>query len=189
MTIADVVTVKGSPVRSLQKFIETDLTPDQRAAVFRNLPPELSQRFQSTILPIETVPVEMLNRVTEEAAKIKGENLEAFGRRAGNAAASDAVKGIYRFFAMVLTPAALLGKASQMWSSLYNQGALRVEDQTDYSASLILSDFPSQTAFCARFTGWVESMANMTGADDIKIEHARCACRGGAVCEWKVTWK
>jgi hypothetical protein len=34
------VKVKGSPVRSLQKFIEAELTPEQREAALRNLPPD-----------------------------------------------------------------------------------------------------------------------------------------------------
>ncbi|HWW59807.1 MAG TPA: hypothetical protein VN181_00440, partial [Thermoanaerobaculia bacterium] len=118
------VTVKGSPVRSLQKFIDANLTNDQRTMVFSNLPPEYSTRFRAPILATETVPVHMLNRFTEEAAKATGESVEAFARRAGQEGASDAVKGIYRFFALVLTPPALLSKASQMWSSLYNRGEL-----------------------------------------------------------------
>ena len=188
MTSDETVTVKGSMVRSLQKFIETDLTSDQRAVLLRSLPAEYANRFTSVILPTETVPIQILNQVTEQASKAKGEALDSFGRRAGNAAASEAVKGIYRFFVRVLTPPAVLSRASQMWSSLYSRGKLRVEDQTASSARLVLSDFPSEPAFCARFTGWVERMARMTGSDNIRIEHARCASRGGTYCEWKVTW-
>src|SRR5207253_3151280 len=85
------VTVKGSPVRSLQKFIDADLSAEQRDAVFKNLPAEYS-RLRTPILATETVPVHMLNRLTEEAAKVKHEPLEQFARRAGREAASDAVK-------------------------------------------------------------------------------------------------
>src|SRR5688572_5338105 len=142
------VTVKCSPVRSLQKFIEAELTPEQREATFRNLPPEYATRFRAPILATETIPVHMLNRFTEEAAKAKGEPLEQFARRAGREGASDAVKGIYRFFALVMTPPALLSKAGQMWSSLYNRGELRVEDQTDNSARIRLTNFPTEAAGC-----------------------------------------
>lgn len=44
------VTVKGSPVRSLQKFIEAELTPEQRETAFRNLTPEYAARFSAPIL-------------------------------------------------------------------------------------------------------------------------------------------
>jgi uncharacterized protein (TIGR02265 family) len=117
-----------------------------------------------------------------------GETIEAFARRAGREAAGDAVKGIYRFFALVMTPPALLGKAAQMWSSLYNRGELRVEDQTDKSAHIRLANFPSEPAGCARVTGWMERMAELTGVKDVQVVQTRCFAKGAPACEWKVTW-
>lgn len=189
MTPDEVVTVKGTPVRSLQKFIEAELTPQQREKLFQALPPEPAARFKLAILPTETVPVHLLNKVTEEAARAKGEPLETFARRAGREGANDAVKGIYRFFALVLTPPAMLAKAGQMWSSIYNRGQLRVEDQTSNSARIALVDFPSEFAGCQRFTGWIDRMAELTGAKDIKVEQIQCFSKGAKHCEWKITWR
>jgi predicted hydrocarbon binding protein len=183
------VTVKGSPVRSLQKFIEAELTPEQRESAFGNLPPEFAARFRAPILATETVPVHMLNRFTEEAARAKGEALEEFALRAGREAAADAVRGIYRFFAMALTPPALLGKASQMWGSLYNRGEMRVEDQQEHSARIRVRDFPSEIASCSRATGWIEGLAELTGVHDIKVEHTECFAKGAPSCAWYVSWR
>lgn len=182
------VTVKGSPVRSLQKFIDAELTPEQRDAVLRSLPPEWGTRLRTPVLATETIPVHMLNRFTEEAAKAKGEPIDAFARRAGREAAGDAVKGIYRFFALVMTPPALLGKASQMWSSLYNRGQLRVEEQGDHGARIRLVNFPSELAGCSRVTGWIERVAELTGVKNIKVEQTQCFAKGGACCEWTLSW-
>jgi uncharacterized protein (TIGR02265 family) len=182
------VTVKGSPVRSLQKFIDGNLTPDQREKIFSSLP-EAFKRFRSPVLATEVVPVYMLNRLTEEAAKARGESLEEFARRAGREAARDAVKGIYRFFAMVLTTPALLNRASQMWTTLYNRGDLRVDEQTDTSAKLRLVNFPSEPAGCARISGWIEGMAELTGAKQIQVKQTQCFAKGGPCCEWQITWK
>ena len=189
MPVDESVTVKGSPVRSLQKFIQADLSPQQREQVFSRLPPEYSARFSGPILPTETIPVHMMNVFTEEAARAKGESLESFARRAGCQAADDAVKGIYRFFAMVLTPAALLSKAGQMWSALYNRGQLRVDDQTANSARISLIDFPSELAGCSRMTGWIERIAELTSIRGLQIEQTKCFARGDANCEWKISWR
>lgn len=183
------VTVKGSPVRSLQKFIDSELDATQRETVFAGLPPEYGARFRSPILATETVPVHMLNRFTEEAAKAKGEALEEFARRAGREGAGDAVKGIYRFFALVLTPPAILSKAGHMWSSLYNRGEVQVSDQTESSARIRIVNFPSETAMCARFTGWIEKMAELTGAKEVRVEQTQCYAKGGACCEWQLNWQ
>lgn len=182
------VTVKGSPVRSLQKFLDAELTPEQRQAVFDALPPEYAKRFRSPILATETVPVHMLNRFTEEAARARNEPIEAFARRAGRQGAGDAVKGIYRFFALVLTPPALLSKASHMWSSLYDRGEMRVDEQTETSARIRIMNFPSEVAGCARVTGWIERMAEMTGVKNVKVEQTQCAAKGEACCQWEVSW-
>ena len=188
MAVDESVTVKGSPVRSLQKFIDAQLTPEQREIVFRALPPEFASRFRNPILATETIPVHALNVFTEESAKARSEPVDQFARRAGREAASDAVKGIYRFFALVMTPPALLSKASQMWSSLYNRGELKVDDQTSNSARIRLVNFPSEPAGCARITGWMERMAELTGAKNVNVQQTQCFAKGAANCEWVVRW-
>ncbi|MBV9494335.1 MAG: hypothetical protein JOZ54_08810 [Acidobacteria bacterium] len=188
MASDETVTVKGSPVRSLQKFIEANLTPEQREDVFARLPPEYATRFRAPILATETVPVQMLNRITEEAAKVRGEAVEAFARRAGREAASEAVKGVYRFFALVLTPTALLSKGSTMWSTLYNRGRMDIVEQTDRSARIRISGFPFELAGCARATGWIERMAELTGVKDVKVDQTQCSAKGEPYCEWFVRW-
>ena len=189
MTVDESVTVKGSPVRSLQKFIDAELDDAQKSEILRLLPSEFADRLRAPILATETVPVHLLNRLTEEAAKVRHEPVEAFARRAGREGAADAVKGIYRFFALVLTPPALLSKASQMWSSLYNRGELRVSDQTDKSARISLLNFPSETAGCGRVTGWIERMAELTGAKNVVVTQTQCFAQGASHCEWVVRWE
>jgi hypothetical protein len=188
MAVDESVSVKGSPVRSLQRFIDSELTPEQHEKMFGSLPAEIGARLRTPVLATETVPVHMLNRLTEAAARIKGEPLDTFARRAGREAAGDAVKGIYRFFALVLTPTALLSKASQMWSSLYSRGELRVDNQTDGSVRLRLLNYPSETANCLRITGWIERMAELTGVKNVNVQQTQCFAKGAPNCEWTVTW-
>ncbi len=183
------VTVTGSPVRSFQKFIESELSGEQREQILRTVPEEFARRMRAPILATEIIAVHLLNKLTEEAAKVKGESVEQFGRRAGREAASDAVKGIYRFFALVLTPAALLSRAAQMWSAIYNRGQLRVTDQTDHGATIKLLDFPSEIAGCARTTGWLERLAELTGVKEVRVQQTQCYAKGAPHCEWSITWQ
>ena len=182
------VTVKGSPVRSLQKFINAELDAPQRDAMFGALGPEYA-RFRSPILATETVPLHMLNRLTEAAAIAKGESLDSFARRAGREGANDAMKGVYRFFAMVMAPTAIISKLGLMWSAMYNRGELRVYDQTPHSVRIALENFPTEPAGCARFSGWIEQIAELTGAKNTKIEKLQCFTKGEACCEWKLDWE
>ncbi|HUJ14632.1 MAG TPA: hypothetical protein VL284_12670 [Thermoanaerobaculia bacterium] len=184
----ETVTVKGSPVRSLQKFIDKELTPAQRDEILRGLPDDFAERMRGPILPTETIPVHLLNRLTEAAAKLKGEPLDEFARRAGREAAADAIRGIYRFFVLVLTPSALLSKASSMWRAMYDRGELRVTEQTDHGATVQLLDFPAESVGCSRITGWIERMAELTGANNVRIRQTQCYAKGAPHCEWSITW-
>ncbi len=181
-------TTKGAILRSLLKFIEKDLSSEQHLRALAALPAaDRELAGQHSILATQKVPEFTLNRLTVEAARAKGESLDAFGRRAGRAELADAV-GVYRFLTIVLTPAALLHKASSLWSTVHSHGKLIVENETAGSALVRLIEFPSQEAHCARLTGWFEGAAEMTGAKRHLIDHLVCMTRGDAECQWQLTW-
>jgi hypothetical protein len=181
-------TTKGAILRSLLKFIEKDLSSEQRAVALAALSVEDRALTEPhAILATQKVPEFMLNRLTVEAAKAKGDALDVFGRRAGRAELADAV-GVYRFLTIVLTPTALLHKASSLWSTVHSHGKLIVENETSGSARVRLTGFPSQEAHCARLTGWFEGAAEMTGAKRHRIEHDVCLVRGDAECQWQLNW-
>lgn len=189
MNVDESVTVKGSPVRSLQKFVEAELRPEQYENVFAALPPHYAARLRQQVLATETIPVHALNLFTEAAARELGEPLDKFARRAGREGAKDALSGIYRFFAMVLTPSALLAKAARVWSSIYNRGVLEVREVGGNAAIVRLHDFPSERAGCSRLTGWMEGMADMAKVREVRAIQTRCFALGDPHCEWNLTWK
>jgi hypothetical protein len=187
MSDAD-ATTKGAILRSLLKFINSDLTSVQRDTAINALPQadrEIVSR--KAILASEKVSEFTLNRLTVEAAKAKGETLDHFGRRAGAAELRDAL-GVYRFFTVVLTPTALLKKASSLWSTVHSHGAMSVENVTDNSARIRLAMFPSEEAHCARLTGWIEGLGDMTGVRIVRVNHDVCLTRGGVDCQWELQW-
>jgi uncharacterized protein (TIGR02265 family) len=185
--MSDIATTKGTILNSLLKFIKNDLTPEQYERAIAELPPDDRATLATRVLPSAHVSETLLNRLTEVAARAKGEELEAFGRRAGMAEVADAV-GLYRFLVIVLTPNALLSKASTTWSSVHNTGKMLVENQTAGSVRIRLSDFASEPAHCARLTGWFVRLSEMTGAKDVRITHDQCLTRGAADCTWELRW-
>jgi len=180
-------TTKGAILRSLLKFIDRDLTEEQRARAFEALPPDEREYVGRPILAGEKIPERMLNRLTVEAARAKGDSLEQWGRRAGRAELADSV-GVYRFFVMVLTPASLMRKASSFWSTVHSQGKLAVESEEPNKAKVVLTDFPSEPAHCARLAGWMEGAGEMTGAKKVDVVHDACITRGARECTWQINW-
>jgi len=181
-------TTKGTILRSLLKFVAGDLSPAQYGRALAALSPSDRQIVeQGSILPTQKISEFTLNRLTVEAARAKGESLESFGRRAGRAEMADSV-GVYRFLTFVLTPAALLRKASTLWSAVHSHGQLIVEDESRSSARVRLTGFPSEEAHCARLSGWFEKAGAMTGARNARATHDVCIVRGAAECQWQLTW-
>ena len=181
-------TTKGAVLRALVKFVETDLSADQYNRAIASLPPSDQAIIrQPSILPSLKVSEFVLNRLTVEAARAKGEALDSFARRAGEAELKASV-GIYRFFTFVLTPTAIVKKAATIWSTIHSHGTLTVVENSDGRAAVRLSDYPSEEAHCARLTGWMEGLGLMTGVRNTRVVHRRCMTRGDEACEWLVTW-
>jgi hypothetical protein len=141
------------------------------------------------ILATEYVPVSLLNRITEQAALVKGEPVEQFARRAGRFGAREAVNTVMRFLLRVFTPDSLIAKGASVWSSVYDRGRLEAIREGGTRARVILHGFPSQPAGCARVTGWIEEMTAMTNVKDIQIRQVKCFARGASACEWEITWR
>ena len=181
-------TTKGTILRSLLKFVERELPEPARAKAFASLPADDQQLVTSgRVLSSDKISEFVLNRLTVAAARAKGETLDAFGRRAGRAELADAV-GVYRFLTILLTPKALLHKASTLWGSVHSHGKLLVEKETANSALVRLIEFPSEDAHCARLTGWFEGAADMTGAKNASVVHTKCIVRGDSECDWQLSW-
>ena len=182
------VTVKGTAVRSVMKFLEKELTREQLEQALDTLPAETARKFRAGILATAQLPVSVVNQLTTAAAKAKGEPVEMFANRAGRFAADDAVKTVYKLLVMVLTPTSLLQKATGMWRTIYSAGSFTVEAKSPTESHIVLKDFPSETVGCARVTGWMQQLGEMTKAKNLRISHIRCMARKDPQCEWTVIW-
>lgn len=185
----DEVSIKGQTVISFLKFLDEALPADKRLAVVQSVAPPYRDDFSKRmILATSTYPMAVLNALTIEAAKAAGEPPLQFARRAGRFSAKQGVQGVYRVFVRVLNTNAVIGKAAAMWSTMNSRGRMSAQQTTPNSAILRLSDFPApQPVMCARVTGWIEQIAEMTGVKPT-VTHTRCAAEHAPECEWTVSW-
>lgn len=187
MTEHETATSKGTILKSLYGFIERELDGDQMKRFAERLDPGDAEYVGGKILSSRRVPESTLNRMTQIAAEELGEDLESFGRRAGRAELEDSVR-VYKYLFAVMTPSGLLSRASSLWSTVHNRGKLVVVDSSDNSARVRLEDFPSERAHCARLSGWIEGLAEMTRVNDPVMTHDVCLAEGQGDCEWEVRW-
>ena len=184
----DEVLVKGTVVRNLMNFIGEELSHQQIEGALSKLPDDFANSMRKPILLTASHPVRLVNKLTEEAALAKGDPPEAFATRAGRAGASAAVKTVYKLLVVVLTVPALLSKASRTWKTIYSQGDLVFESEEKGRARVFLREFPSDAIGCARITGWMQKLGEMTKARNFSVTHILCSARSAKECEWKVSW-
>jgi hypothetical protein len=183
------VTVKGTVLKGLMKFVNSELTPAQLEQALSGLPAEFVKDVSGSVLVSALFPVHLVNKFTAACANAKGEPVEAFARRAGRASADDAVKSVFRILVMVLTPTAILKKGTSVWRTIYSAGEFTVETIGPSESRVMLRDFPSEPVQCARIIGWMEQLGEMTKAKGLSIKHVRCVCRKDDHCEWNVKWE
>jgi len=182
------VHIKGTPVNGLLDFVRSELSSSQLEAVINKLPENEQKYWKSHVLAHELVPLEAANRLTREAAEAKGEPIKAFARRAGRFGAELGLKTVYKFVLLVMSTDAVLKKAPFMWTRVYDGGKIEVESGTG-SATITITEFPSDVAVCGRITGWFEVIGERTGAKGLSVTHQPCAAEGGTKCSWNFKWQ
>ncbi len=183
------VSIKAHAFKTLLKFLERELSLDQRTAAFEELPPEYRAYTRKTILASDWLPFEAVTLLTEAAARARGEPVETFAERAGRHAADAAVNTIYQWLAFLRTPDYVLSKAGRSFSTFYNHGSMEVERLGEKSAHATLRDFPASLAACSRITGWMRELGEMTRAPNLRVVHTRCHAKGAPLCEWQIDWE
>ena len=87
-----------------------------------------------------------------------------------------------------LPPDALLARAAAMWSAMNTAGRMEVHRDGERAAPLRLLDFPSEPVMCARISGWLEQMIELTGISKYVVAKGSCVAKGDKFCEWRFTW-
>ncbi len=181
------VHVKATPAIGLATYIQRTLSAEQLARLQAQLGPDEVRVLAGRLLASETVPLDVTNRLTELAARERGQPLFEFGRAAGRAGAELGTRTVYKFMLALLSPQSMLRMAPTLWSRVYDAGHL-VAEAGEGRGRLTLRDFPGlDEGFCGRTTGWFEFVGEKA-ARDMRVSHAACRLRGDACCAWDFDW-
>src|SRR5262249_18073658 len=152
--------------------------PELLARLQDGVSPDQARILQGGIFANDTVPLDALNQLTVRAAELTDEPVFAFARRAGRFGAGVAIRSVYKFILSLLSASSVVRAIPRLWGNVYNTGRVTVE-VGDGQARVRVEDFPSSTAQCGRFTGWLEFVGESTSvAREVRVEHTSCQTRG-----------
>lgn len=180
--------VRGTPVIGLMKFLSKELSPEQKVSVIRGLPAPYNEKLLAHVMPSDTLPLSIVNELTERAARERGEDVEAFAFRAGTFGARIGIATAFKPFFMVVSTERALKIAPLMWTRVYDAGRMSIEILPN-GARIHISDFSANIAGCGRISGWFTYIGELTGAKDLRVLHEPCMARGGDECVWKFLWR
>lgn len=134
---------------------------------------------------LDRVPLVALNRLVEQAARQKGVELESFAKAIGRFAARHSP--VLRVLTLLLTPLPLVQIGSYSWQRIFGCGQMRARASAS-GATVVVTNFPSETSCCGRIQGWLEVLAEEAGGRNARSSHPVCIARGDPHCVFEVGW-
>ena len=182
------VMVRGTPVLGLLHFVDKELTPAQKIALFQQLGAPWGDRMSGGgVIASDRVPLAVVNKVCTLAAQARSEEPERFGERAGLFGAREGISTVFKPFFYILSVANALSIAPLMWSRIYDTGQMRV-DSRGKGAEIRITGYPGDPAGCGRVSGWFRYIGELSGAKNLVVKHDVCTAKGADVDLWAFTW-
>lgn len=183
-------TVKGSVLISLLKYIFKELNEQQKENFLSQIDQVYRKKIiENRILSTDRVDVSIVNKLTLIAASVKGKPAKVFAKDVGRFGAEEGMKSAFAIYSRIKTPNAQMGKASVMWSSLYDKGKMETIRVNKDTSIVQLTGIPTEEIMCERIYGWLERTNQIAGLEDVKVVHTKCCSFGQSHCEWQITWK
>lgn len=176
--------VKASGVMTIKKFLAA------RGA-------DLEQRFQARLSPetrtllqnsgaMSWIPFPAEAEVFEVASDLIFPDDPLRLRKLGREVSRDQFQGIYRIFMLVATVQYLVKRVSQLWDTIYNEGAARVENFTGHSGVLVVTGLPDQLPVQREYIcGFLAGLIELTQAKSVRVTKDE---RDPQAWKWLMQW-
>lgn len=182
--------VKGTTVLTVGKFVRTRFGDEGFARWLEGLPPAARAIHGGTVVPSGWYPAgPALVEATDHVCRafFGGDAKGAW--ECGRFSAEEGLKGVYKIFLVVGTPAFIIKKASALLPQLYRPSVITVVAQGPNSVTLHVTKFPDAHAVLdARIGGWMERALEISGCKGVKVQIPRSLARGSDLTEFCVSW-
>ncbi|MDD3628110.1 MAG: hypothetical protein PHV06_12420 [bacterium] len=182
--------VKGSAIVSSMDYILEYYGEDGLAKVLDEMEPQEKEQLSQKIFPSMWYPLSLFVNINKVTDLVYGTGDMSIVRKMGEFGAEHDLKTIYKIFYKFGSPEFIIKRASQVFSTYYDQGRLEARDSGSKFAIFELVDFPEiSEVYIQRVAGWMSKTLELSGGKSPKITIARRNPSGKETVEFKITWQ
>jgi uncharacterized protein (TIGR02265 family) len=183
--------IKGNVLISRLKFVRERGGEEALEKVLGRVPPEDQKLLRGWILPIGWYPFDLNQRLDGAIARVfSPDDKSQVFLDMGRASADANLSGPQKPFLKQGDPHFLLGNAERIYAAYYQVGHRAYERTGERSGVLRTFDAETVSATdCLTVVGWHVRAVELCGGKNVKVAETQCRARGGAHCEYEVSWE
>lgn len=181
--------VKGVVIKPIHRFVK-----ERYPAQYERWKAELSAESRTVLehgivtswYPLERAMIEP----TQVLCDLVAEPADDVAWEIGRYSADFALRGIFRIFVRLGSPAFIIKRASHVFSTYYTNAVLRVLDSSSHHATLCLLEFPEPNHLVERrIGGYMERAVELSGGRDVESTVVTSLAAGDERTEFQFAWR
>ena len=182
--------VKGNILVARRTFIQKKYGDRGWEKILDSLPEEERQQIDIMISNVTWYPFALCQHLDKAIVRILGGGKVKLFEEMGRVSAQENLTGVHKSFLVPGDPQAFMQKADFIYKYYYDIGHRTYEQKSDKSG--VLTTYDAETfseADCATVIGWYKEALRMCGARNPTVVELVCRARGGAHCQYQVSWE
>lgn len=181
---------KGTVIKALSNFVKETFGEDKKEEWIASLPPKAKEIYSSTIFDSAWYPLtETLTEPTKKICEMFYHGDLEGAWETGKYSSKKGLRGIYKFFVKIGSPAFTAKKASQVFSTYYKPSTMIAKNITDNSSTLIITEFDEiDEVIEHRIAGWIEQTLTICGCKKMNVSFKNQLSKGDDSTTIEVKW-
>jgi len=181
--------VKGAVIKPIVEFVKQTY-PDRYDSWLAQVSAECRDVLEEGIVtswyPIQLAMIEP----TEVLCSLVPDRGEEVAWDIGRFSADFALRGIYRIFVRLGSPAFIIKRGSRVFATYYTNAVLRIPDSGPNHCIIHILEFPEPHRLVdRRIGGWMERSVEISGAKGVTSAIISSLADGDPRTEFRFTWK
>jgi len=160
--------------------------------------PELEKKFLAKLSPeakdiyikafnISRIPVKEGTEIKDVFAEVFFKSQASPIRHLGAISAEHALRGVYRVFLRICSPAFVLSRVPNLWAAYYDKGRCLLGESSSHRSEVLLYDFPEIPPRLLEFVaGYILGGVSVAGGKNVEVFKIE---DNPQIWKWVVTWE